>query len=54
KRGGSGLGLSITYRIMQRHGGSVSVASAPGEGSEFTLRLPVAGNAGDGQATAIS
>jgi signal transduction histidine kinase len=31
------MGLSITKRIMELHGGGVSVSSAPGEGSTFTL-----------------
>lgn len=38
--GGSGLGLSIIQKIVQMHGGSVSVQSAPGEGTEMTVRLP--------------
>jgi signal transduction histidine kinase len=40
---GTGLGLSISYRIIQDHGGSIEVASRPGEGSVFTLRLPIRG-----------
>lgn len=39
---GSGLGLSIVQRAAERHGGSVEVASTLGDGSTFTLRLPVA------------
>lgn len=39
--GGTGLGLSIVKNVVQTHGGSVSVASVPGEGSTFHLRLPV-------------
>ena len=40
KMGGTGLGLSIVKYICQAHGGSVSVKSAPGEGSTFTISLP--------------
>ena len=37
---GTGLGLSIVNEAVSRHGGSVSVQSAPGEGSTFTVSLP--------------
>lgn len=37
---GSGLGLSIVRRVAERHGGAVTVESALGSGSTFTLRLP--------------
>jgi two-component system phosphate regulon sensor histidine kinase PhoR len=40
--GGTGLGLSIVKHIAQAHGGSVEVDTAPGAGSTFRLRLPVA------------
>ena len=38
---GSGLGLSISKRIVERHGGSISARSRPGHGTTFTVCLPV-------------
>jgi len=37
---GTGLGLSMTYGIVSRHGGSIAVESAPGQGSTFRLSFP--------------
>ena len=41
KEGGSGLGLSITRRIIQEHGGTLTLQSQPGEGTTFVVRLPM-------------
>jgi signal transduction histidine kinase len=38
--GGLGLGLYITRRILEAHGGTVEVDSAPGAGAAFTINLP--------------
>ena len=40
--GGTGLGLAIVKHIVNRHRGDLRVASMPGEGSQFTVRLPLA------------
>lgn len=45
KRGGSGLGLATSRRIVEEHGGSLTVHTDPGRGSDFAISLPL--NAGD-------
>lgn len=40
---GSGLGLAIVQKVVQSHLGSISVSSAPGEGTSFTVTLPLNG-----------
>jgi two-component system NtrC family sensor kinase len=57
---GTGLGLSVSYGIIQAHGGTITVASAPGAGATFTATLPMRSpsqipqRAGSPQASAAS
>ncbi|MGB7353273.1 MAG: ATP-binding protein [Acidobacteriaceae bacterium] len=48
KKEGSGIGLAMTYRIVQMHHGQIDVESKSGSGTTFVLRLPVI-SAGSGQ-----
>jgi two-component system, sporulation sensor kinase E len=41
KENGTGLGLTITFKIVREHGGEITVTSKPGQGSVFTVHLPV-------------
>lgn len=43
KTTGTGLGLALCRDLVHRHQGTITVASAPGEGATFTVRLPLAG-----------
>ncbi|POX58909.1 two-component sensor histidine kinase [Streptomyces sp. Ru62] len=47
RTGGSGLGLPIVRHLVAAHGGTAGVASEPGSGTVFTLRLPAAPPPGD-------
>jgi two-component system, OmpR family, sensor kinase len=38
--GGTGLGLAIVRSVIEAHGGTITIASAPGEGAAFTIWLP--------------
>ncbi len=49
---GSGIGLSVCKKIIQRHSGMIEVDSAPGEGSSFIIRLPLKQNGASGENTA--
>ena len=39
--GGTGLGLAITYSVIQLHHGAIKLYSKEGEGSTFTVRIPL-------------
>ena len=41
-RQGTGLGLAVTYGIIQEHGGSIEVSNRPGGGAQFRIELPLA------------
>jgi two-component system NtrC family sensor kinase len=45
KEMGTGLGLSVAYGVVEKHGGSMKVQSRLGEGTTMTIRLPLAGEA---------
>jgi signal transduction histidine kinase len=59
KKGGAGLGLAMARRIAEEHGGTLSVRSELGKGSDFSLMLPLTraaaskGHLDDGRSTSI-
>ena len=44
KKGGTGLGLPISRKIVEAHGGTLSVSSEVGKGSDFRIELPLQDN----------
>jgi nitrogen-specific signal transduction histidine kinase len=46
---GSGIGLALTFRMVQLHGGTIDFESQPGKGTSFRLRFPEAAPAGRGR-----
>ncbi len=51
---GVGLGLSVVYGIVRRHGATIEVASPPGRGTTFTIVFPPSGRAAERRAPAAS
>jgi signal transduction histidine kinase len=51
---GVGLGLFVARRIIEAHGGRITVTSRPGKGSKFTVKLPVSGHVEEEKAPAAS
>lgn len=47
RKGGTGLGLAVTRRIVEEHGGRIDLFSEPGKGTDFVVRIPVAGPSSD-------
>ena len=45
---GTGLGLAVSWGIVEAHGGALEVQSEPGQGTCFTLRIPTAAHPGEG------
>ncbi|HUE97400.1 MAG TPA: HAMP domain-containing sensor histidine kinase, partial [Longimicrobiaceae bacterium] len=42
KAGGTGLGMAIVHSVVEAHGGTILVESTPGEGTSFTIAIPIA------------
>lgn len=54
KKGGSGIGLAMAYRVVQLHHGTVEFTSVPGHGTTFYLRFPIADSAGGNEPARIA
>jgi two-component system, NtrC family, sensor histidine kinase HydH len=52
KKAGTGLGLPTVRRVVEEHGGTVSLQSEVGKGTQFTVRLPVRPGTSDGEPSA--
>jgi signal transduction histidine kinase len=46
------LGLAVTKKIIEEHGGVIEAESTPGQGSKLTIKLPAGQEAGSGQEAA--
>jgi two-component system, NtrC family, sensor kinase len=51
---GTGLGLAVTKKIIEEHGGSIEVQSSEDQGTKFVIRLPIGKTADSGQEAAVS
>ncbi len=47
--GGTGLGLPITKKLVEGHGGTIELMTEPGQGTEFVLTIPKRATPGGGQ-----
>jgi signal transduction histidine kinase len=54
KKGGSGIGLAMAYRVVQLHHGSVDFTSVPGHGTTFYLRFPLSESTGAGESSRVA
>jgi len=53
KAAGTGLGLALTHKIVEDHGGQITLRSAPGVGTTFRVVLPVAPPGSEGPERAV-